>query len=167
MPASNKYNNQNVKAVKPRLMSAYIGIKTYEQDARQPAAKQFTHCCVHNANAILASSRRYVESEKTWKIPKMDEPGPGSYQVEEAIKKSQWAKVKFARQKSEPGTWINQKDKDGKPVVRDVRTRRLHPVDPDPDCKKDHKWEEMNHDKLLHAARDKTTRPQSLTFKRH
>ena len=39
VPASNKYNNQNVKAVKPRPMSAYIGIKTYEQDGRQPIAK--------------------------------------------------------------------------------------------------------------------------------
>ena len=105
-----------------------------------------------NANAILASSRRYDEPEKTWKIPKMDEPGPGSYQVEEAIKKSQWAKIKgHARMKVHPeekyelGTWIDppaysKREPHPHPypeerrLISDVRTRRLVQIEPNPDC---------------------------------
>ena len=70
--------------------------------------------------------------------------------------------------KYEPGSWIDPKDRFGKPRdVSDVRTRRLVTIDPNPDCQKDHKWGESDHVRLLHEARDKTTRPKSLTFKRH
>ena len=33
-------------------------------------------------------------SKPSWQIPKMDGPGPGSYDVPKAIKESQWALVK-------------------------------------------------------------------------
>ena len=59
-----KYNNTNVRWTKPKAFSCHIG---------KPEVAKGT---------------------SSWVIPKMDAPGPGAYNVPEAIKTAQWGKVK-------------------------------------------------------------------------
>ena len=106
-----------------------------------------------------SQSKVSAAMEKTWVIPKMNEPGPGSYAVEEAIKVAQWPKIKgHTRQIYEPGTWINPKEQKlavPKPEIK-------------PSCVKDHKWgSEEEHDKLFNTVRNKISKDNRLIFKRH
>ena len=65
-----KYNNTNVKLTKPRTLGMGFG------KVDTPKGTQ------------------------SWVIPKMDQPGPGSYNVPESITNSQWAKIKGTAKKS-------------------------------------------------------------------
>ena len=76
-----KYNNQNMKVVKPRIMSATVrGKPTDESSARRPVARHYIHCCNNADNPPTAKEgARPGDMSKTWKIPKMNDPGPGAY----------------------------------------------------------------------------------------
>jgi len=71
-----KYDNSNLKLTKPRLRGFSF-----------------------RGNPTTADST----TKSLWIIPKMNEPGPGSYNAPEAQTKAQWAKVKgTSRQTSNP-----------------------------------------------------------------
>jgi len=75
---------------------------------------------------INHKKRQPVSFEGTWKIPKEKDPGPGSYQVDEAIRMAQWPKVKGPAKKSySPPCYFDK--------PKEVRTRPLKdPLGPAP-----------------------------------
>ena len=64
----------------------------------------------HNPKSTITKPRHLAASigkpstakgTSLWAIPKSNEPGPGAYETVEAIKNSQWAKVKGTSKKTE------------------------------------------------------------------
>lgn len=80
----------------------------------------------------------------TWVIPKQDGPGPGSYGVEQAIKESQWAKVKGQSKQ----TWFP-------PTFTDKAKEMLKHVPG------------SGHYKQLETGKDKVARDVNFMYKRH
>ena len=109
-----KYVNTNVKLTKPRIFTLNIGKPDVPKGTSQ------------------------------WQIPKMDGPGPGSYNVPESIKNAQWGKIKG-----------NPKQTNFPPTFTDRAKKMLAHVPG------------SGHYKNAEAAKDKSSKDAKLVLKRH
>lgn len=109
-----RYANTNVKLTKPRTLGMSFG---------KPSTPK---------------------GSSSWVIPKMADPGPGSYNVSEAITTSQWAKIKGTTKKS------------AFPVCFTDRQKAMSAGVPGP-----------GHNKTCEAAKDKVAKDVNFTYKRH
>ena len=108
-----KYANTNVKLTKPKTLGMSFGKPMTPKGTQQ------------------------------WVIPKTSEPGPGTYNVPEAIKQAQWAKIKGATKKSEY------------PACFTDRQKKMLSYVPGP-----------GHNKNTETAKDKVSKDIKFTFKR-
>lgn len=81
---------------------------------------------------------------QAWVIPKVDQPGPGSYKVAESITNGLWGKIKGTTKKSE-----------NPPSFTD-RHKKMLAFIPGP-----------GHNKIAEAGKDKAAKDINFKYKRH